>query len=89
MHYSYKTEGVCSSQIDIELEGNIVKSVRFTDGCDGNLAAISKLVVDMTVEDLQQKLTGMTCDDKPTSCPDQLAIAVAKAYEREISGKEN
>ncbi|MBF0548748.1 MAG: TIGR03905 family TSCPD domain-containing protein [Candidatus Riflebacteria bacterium] len=79
MHYSFKTEGVCSTQIEIELDGNIIKDVQFIGGCEGNLTGISKLVVGMTVEEVQQKLTRITCDGKPTSCPDQLVMAVTQA----------
>jgi len=61
VNYSYRTKGVCSSRIDIELDGNIVKSVVFTGGCDGNLSGISSLVAGMTVEEVQQKLGGKTC----------------------------
>ncbi|MBF0502394.1 MAG: TIGR03905 family TSCPD domain-containing protein [Candidatus Riflebacteria bacterium] len=81
MHYSFKTEGVCSSQIEIELDGNIIKDVQFIGGCEGNLAGISKLVVGMTIEEVQQKLARITCDGKPTSCPDQLVMAVTQAFE--------
>lgn len=80
MSFIYKTQGTCSSQIEFELEGNIVKNVKFYGGCNGNLKGISALVEGMTVEEVQQKLAGITCGFKRTSCPDQLAKAVAKAY---------
>ncbi len=80
MSFVYKTQGTCSSQIEFELEGNIVKNVKFYGGCNGNLKGISALVEGMTVEEVQQKLAGITCGFKRTSCPDQLAKAVAKAY---------
>ena len=80
MSFVYKTQGTCSSQIEFELEGNIVKNVKFQGGCNGNLKGISALVEGMTVEEVQQKLAGITCGFKRTSCPDQLAKAVAKAY---------
>lgn len=81
MRYSFSTEGVCSSRIEIELDGNIIKDVEFIGGCEGNLTGISKLVVGMTVEEVQKKLAHITCDGKPTSCPDQLVAAVTRAYE--------
>ena len=80
MSFIYKTQGTCSSQIEFELERNIVKNVKFYGGCNGNLKGISALVEGMTVEEVQQKLAGITCGFKRTSCPDQLAKAVAKAY---------
>lgn len=80
MTYTYKTQGTCSSMIQFELEGNIVKNVKFSGGCNGNLKGISSLVEGMTVEEIKEKLTGITCGFKKTSCPDQLAKAVEKAY---------
>ena len=81
MKYTYKTKGVCAAQIDFELDGNKVSNVKFWGGCNGNLKAISKLVEGMSVEEIEQKLKGNTCNLKPTSCADQLAIAVRNAYE--------
>lgn len=80
MTFTYKTQGTCSSQIEFELDGNIVKNVKFYGGCNGNLKGISALVEGMTVEEVQQKLAGIACGFKRTSCPDQLAKAVTKAY---------
>lgn len=80
MSYIYKTQGTCSSQIEVELDGNIVKKVKFTGGCNGNLKGISSLVEGMTVEEVKERLSGITCGFKRTSCPDQLAKAVEKAY---------
>ena len=68
----YRTKGTCSSSIDIEMD----KSVIFTGGCNGNLQGISKLVEGMSAEDAISRLKGIKCGFKPTSCPDQLAIAL-------------
>ena len=76
MTYTYKTKGTCSTQIDLELEGNIVHNVKFTGGCNGNLKGISSLVVGMKAEDAIARLKGIKCGFKPTSCPDQLARAL-------------
>lgn len=81
MEYTYKTKGVCSSQIKFSLEGNVVKNVSFLGGCNGNLKAISKLVDGMTVEEIEEKLKGNTCGFRSTSCADQFAIAVREAFE--------
>ncbi len=79
MSYIYKTHGTCSSFIDVDLDGDIVKNVKFTGGCEGNLKGISKLVQGMTVEEVAQKLQGITCGSKKTSCPDQLVTACKEA----------
>ena len=73
---NYSTKGTCSSAIDIEMDGNIIKSVVFTGGCNGNLQGISRLVEGMSAEDAITRLKGIKCGFKPTSCPDQLAIAL-------------
>ena len=72
----YKTQGVCSSAIDIEMDGNIIKSVKFTGGCNGNLQGITALAKDMPAEDIISRLKGIRCGFKNTSCPDQLAQAL-------------
>ncbi len=81
MSYLYRTRSTCSSSIEVDLDGDVVKSVKFTDGCNGNLQGVSRLVVGMTVDEVEQALKGIRCGFKPTSCPDQLAIAVREAYE--------
>lgn len=72
----YKTQGVCSSLIDIEMNGNVIESVKFTGGCNGNLQGISALVKGMTAEEAIHRLKGIRCGFKNTSCPDQLAKAL-------------
>lgn len=81
MRYVYRTSGVCASQIEFDIEENVISNVVFLGGCNGNLKAISKLVDKMTVEEIEKKLAGNTCGWKNTSCADQLAKAVRKAYE--------
>lgn len=83
MRYSYKTRGVCAREIDFNLDGNVVSGISFAGGCNGNLKAIAKLVDGMTVEQIEEKLRGNTCGPRPTSCADQLALAVREAYNRE------
>jgi len=80
-HCSYRPQGVCSTLIEFDLEDNKVYNVKFTRGCPGNLKAIGKLVDGMSVEEIEAKLKGNTCGFRPTSCADQFAIAVKKAYE--------
>lgn len=76
----YKTSGTCSSYIDIEIEGGIIKAVSFMGGCNGNLQGISKLVVGQKKDDVISLLKGIRCGYKDTSCPDQLARAL-EAYQ--------
>lgn len=75
---------VCAQQISFNIDGNIISNVSFIGGCNGNLKAVSKLVDGMTVEEIENKLKGNLCGREPTSCADQLAIAVRKAYEENI-----
>lgn len=83
MKYDFLPEGVCSSKLEFELDGNIVKNVRFEGGCNGNLKAVSALVEGLTVDQVKEKLMGITCGFKGTSCTDQLARAVSAAAEQE------
>ena len=72
----YKTSGTCSTMIDLEVDGDIIKSVSFTGGCTGNLKVICSLVRGMKVDDAIERLQGIKCGFKNTSCPDQLAKAL-------------
>lgn len=79
MHFEYKTENTCSQLISLEIEGSVVRNVQFQGGCNGNLKAIPILIDGWTVEEIENKLTGITCGRRPTSCSDQLAKAVRAA----------
>ena len=81
MRYTYKTQNTCSTSITFDLEGDIVRSIQFTGGCHGNLQAIQKLTEGFTVEKIVTMLGGNTCGARPTSCADQLAVAVERAYQ--------
>lgn len=76
MEYRYKPQGVCSSEIIINVEHNIIKDIKVINGCDGNLKGISKLLIGMNTDDVIQKLKGIKCGFKDTSCPDQIAKAL-------------
>ncbi|MBQ9894847.1 MAG: TIGR03905 family TSCPD domain-containing protein [Ruminococcus sp.] len=80
MDYTYNTKSVCAQQISFHIEGNVITNVSFLGGCNGNLKAISKLIDGWTVEQIEEKLKGNTCGRRPTSCADQLALAVRAAY---------
>ena len=81
MRYEMRPQGVCPSKISFDLEGNVVTNIQFTNGCNGNLKAISKVVDGMTVEQIEGSFRGNTCGMKQTSCADQLAKCVRQAYE--------
>ena len=76
MHYTYKTKGTCSTQIDFDIKDNKVYNVEYTRGCNGNLKAIASLVEGQEVDEVIKKLEGITCGFKNTSCGDQLAKAL-------------
>lgn len=86
MRYNYHPEMVCSSLISFDLNDNVVSNIQFTGGCNGNLKAISKLVDGWTVEKIEEYLKGNLCGRRPTSCADQLARGVRKAYEESKAG---
>lgn len=81
MNYTVKPERVCPSSLSFDLNGDVVTNVVFTDGCNGNLKAIAKLVDGMTVSQIEGFLKGNQCGKNTTSCADQLAIAVRQKYE--------
>ena len=86
MRYNYPTEMVCSQLISFDLNDNVVSNIEFMGGCNGNLKAISKLVDGWTVEKIEEYLLGNLCGQRPTSCADQLARAVRKAYDEAKAG---
>lgn len=81
MKYTFKPQGVCSRSIEIDVDNNVVKSVSFTGGCAGNTQGIGKLVVGMTVDEVINRLSGIHCGIRQTSCPDQLAEALKEIKE--------
>lgn len=78
----YKTSGVCAQQIHLELDGDVIKEVEFIGGCNGNTKGIASLVRGMKAEDAIERMEGITCGFKSTSCPDQLAKALKIALEK-------
>ncbi len=77
--FTFTPRGVCSRQIKIELDGNVIKKVDFVGGCSGNTQGVARLVEGMTVQDAVSRLEGIECGFKGTSCPDQLAKALIEA----------
>jgi len=78
---SYKPEQVCAKEINFELEGNVVSNVEFVGGCPGNALGLVNLVEGMAVNDVVEKLQGIPCRHRETSCPDQLAKALLEHVE--------
>ncbi len=78
----YKTSGVCAKAINFDIKEGKVTNVKFTNGCSGNLTGIGVLVEGMPVEEAIKKLKGIGCGGRPTSCPDQLAIALEAANKK-------
>ena len=76
MEIKYQPHGVCSRQISIDVEDGIVNSVKFVGGCSGNTQGVAALAKGMKVDDVIDRLEGIRCNSKPTSCPDQLAKAL-------------
>ena len=87
MVIEYTPKGVCSRQMVIEVEDGVVKSFQVMGGCHGNLQGISRLVEGMKGEDAIEKMKGIRCGYKETSCPDQLSKAIAIALAEEQKAK--
>ena len=79
MAYSYKTKGTCSQEILFDLREGKVHDVQFISGCHGNTQGVAALVEGMDVDEVISRLKGIRCGRKPTSCPDQLALALEAA----------
>lgn len=88
-HITYKTKGTCSQFIDVDVDdNNIVQQVYFTGGCNGNLKGICSLVRGMSVEQIKEKLQGITCGTKLTSCPDQLVRALEQLESQPVAAEQ-
>lgn len=75
----YRTKGVCSRMIKLELDGDTIRSIEFVGGCSGNTQGVARLVEGMKVDDAIARIEGIKCGPRPTSCPDQLAQALRQA----------
>lgn len=82
MRYTYKTQGVCASAIEFEIDGDVVNNIRFIGGCSGNTKGVATLANGRKVEEVISLLSGIQCGPKATSCPDQLAKALAEALKK-------
>ena len=84
MTYTYPPHGVCSRQMTVEIENGAIKHVDILGGCNGNLKGIASLLQGMRVEDAIERMKGIRCGMRPTSCPDQLATALQEALEQTV-----
>ena len=80
---TYKTKGVCSREINFEVEDNKVKNVQFVGGCSGNTQGVARLIDGMDIDEAISRIEGIQCGFRPTSCPDQLAKALKKVAEEQ------
>ena len=81
-HITYATKGVCSRQIDIDMDGDTIVQVTFTGGCSGNTRGVAALIAGMNIDEAISRIEGIHCGPRPTSCPDQLSRAL-KAYKEQ------
>ncbi|MDO4289077.1 MAG: TIGR03905 family TSCPD domain-containing protein [Eubacterium sp.] len=78
MHYTYTTQGVCARSIEFDVEDGLVKNIQFNGGCNGNAKGIASLAEGLPVAQVIERLKGITCGAKASSCPDQLATALSE-----------
>ena len=88
MFYTYRPEGVCARQIEFEIDNGIIRNVKFTGGCNGNLKALSILVDGLTCEEVVKKLSGVRCGLRPTSCSDQFARAIRQVAQQQTKSDQ-
>ena len=81
-HYEYQTHGVCSKRITFDMQDGILHHVKFYGGCNGNTQGLSRLVEGMPAAEAMERLRGVNCGGRGTSCPDQLAVAIREALEK-------
>lgn len=84
MRYSYNTKDVCAVKVDFEVENGVVKNVVYTGGCEGNHKGLSKLIEGMKVDEVIERLSGIKCGRRNSSCPEQLANALKALKEGKL-----
>ena len=82
MQYEYKTKGTCSQRIIFEIDDGKLKNVQFIGGCNGNLQGLAALLKGMKAEDAIERISGIRCGGRATSCPDQIANALREAIKK-------
>ncbi|MDR0425283.1 MAG: TIGR03905 family TSCPD domain-containing protein [Clostridiales Family XIII bacterium] len=84
MKYKYEPTGVCSDLIEFELEDGLVKNIAFTGGCKGNTKGLARMAEGLPAEQIIERLSGIDCGQRPTSCPDQLSLALKAALQKDV-----
>lgn len=87
MTMTYTPRGVCSRRYEITLEDGVIKNIKIEGGCNGNLSGIAKLITGRKAEEVIPLIRGTTCGPRPTSCPDQISLALEEALRLEKEGK--
>ncbi len=82
MEYRYRPVGVCSQEIIINVENEIIKKVQFIGGCPGNTVGVASLLKGMNIDEAIKRLKGIDCRGRGTSCPDQLSKALEEIKNR-------
>lgn len=82
MNYIYKPNGVCSIKMEFNIENDIIKDMNVVGGCNGNLKGIKSLIIGQNIDYVINKLKGIRCNNKNTSCPDQIALALEEYKKR-------
>jgi len=80
--YVYCPSGVCSSRFTFKIKDDIIEELRIDDGCEGNLKGISLLLTGMNIDRVIEVFQGIECEEKSTSCPDQIACALRELKEK-------
>ncbi len=83
MTYEYKTKGVCSRSIILDVDNERINSVRFVGGCNGNTQGVASLVAGMKIDEVIERLSGINCGGRGTSCPDQLSQALIQIKQQQ------
>lgn len=81
MTYTYKTKGTCSRAITFDIDNGVVTNIKFQGGCNGNLQGIARLCEGKKADEIIKAVSGISCNGRPTSCPDQFAKALTEAME--------
>jgi len=86
--YNFDTEGTCSSSVSFTVDAGKLRDVEFEGGCPGNLLGLARLLEGMELAEARKRLAGISCGGKPSSCPDQLARALARVAARRPENAE-
>lgn len=77
----YPMTGVCAKMLDLEIENDVITKLEIYGGCDGNRQGVATLALGQNAKEVAEKLSGIRCGLKNTSCPDQVAKAIKSYYD--------